>query len=178
MQYPMLLCLSRPSFLHSEDRQDPGFAECGHDRDGPLAVEGRLLSGHEVSRLEGSRGGRQIDRRPARWWGRRIAGRAAPGSCGVQPLAVVIAVAISVMVRVSRLTRTVRRWTAMAGSPRLAAIRKMACSEDAHGSSPLSRACRAASQLMAARGWPVLMPVPAVMVRRKASRCRKCPWLI
>ena len=26
-----------------------GFAECGHDRDGPLAVEGRLLSGHEVS---------------------------------------------------------------------------------------------------------------------------------
>ena len=29
-----------------------GFAECGHDRDGPLAVEGRLLSGHEVSRLE------------------------------------------------------------------------------------------------------------------------------
>jgi hypothetical protein len=33
----------------------------------------------------------------------------------------------------------------MAGSPRLAAIRKMACSEDAHGSSPLCRACRAAS---------------------------------
>jgi hypothetical protein len=26
-----------------------GFAEDGHDRDGPLAVEGRLLSGHEVS---------------------------------------------------------------------------------------------------------------------------------
>jgi hypothetical protein len=48
----MLLFLSRPSFLHSGDRQDPGFAECGHDRDGPLAVEGKLLSGHEVSRLE------------------------------------------------------------------------------------------------------------------------------
>jgi len=28
------------------------LAECGHDRDGPLALEGRLLSGHEVSRLE------------------------------------------------------------------------------------------------------------------------------
>jgi hypothetical protein len=41
----MLLCLSRSSFLHSENRQDPGFADCGHDRDGPLAVEGRLLSG-------------------------------------------------------------------------------------------------------------------------------------
>jgi len=24
----------------------------GHDRDGPLAVEGRLLAGHEVSRVE------------------------------------------------------------------------------------------------------------------------------
>ena len=30
-----------------------GFAEDGHDRDGPLAVEGRLLSGHEVSWKEG-----------------------------------------------------------------------------------------------------------------------------
>ena len=38
----MLLCLSRPSFLHSGNRQDPGFAECGHDRDGPLAVEGEV----------------------------------------------------------------------------------------------------------------------------------------
>src|SRR5260370_7258401 len=159
MQYPMLLCLSRPSFLHSEDRQDPGFGECGHDRAGPLAVEGRLLSGHEVSRLEGSRGGRQIDRRPARGCGSRIAGRAAPGSCGVQPLAVVIAVAISVMVRVSRLPGTVRRWTGMAGAPRLAAIRKMACSEDAHGSSPLSRASRAPSHLLAATRFPVLILV-------------------
>ena len=66
----------------------------------------------------------------------------------------------------------------MAGSPRLAAIRRMACSEEAQGSSPVSRACRAASQLMAASGWPVLMLVQAVMVRRKASRCRKCPWLM
>ena len=40
-------------FFILENRQDPGFAECGHDRDGPLAVEGRLLSGHEVSGLEG-----------------------------------------------------------------------------------------------------------------------------
>lgn len=30
----------------------PGLLRCGHDRDGPLAVEGRLLSGHELSRLE------------------------------------------------------------------------------------------------------------------------------
>jgi hypothetical protein len=79
----MLLCLSRPSFLHSGNRRDPGFAECGRDRDGPLAVEGRLLSGHEVSRSERSRGGRQIVRRPARGCGSRIAGQAAPGGCGV-----------------------------------------------------------------------------------------------
>ncbi len=39
----MLLCLSRPSFLQFGNRQDRGFAECGHDRDGPLAVEGTLL---------------------------------------------------------------------------------------------------------------------------------------
>jgi hypothetical protein len=42
-------------------------------------------------------------------------GRAAPGSCGVQSLAVVIAVATSVMVRVSRLPGTVRRRTGLAG---------------------------------------------------------------
>jgi hypothetical protein len=89
-----------------------------------------------------------------------------------------MAVAIRVMLRVSRLPRTVRRWTGMAGSPRLAAIRKMACSEDAQGSCPVCRARRAASQLMVASGWPVQMLVPAVMVRRKASRCRKCPWLM
>ena len=29
-------------FFHSGNRQDPGFAECGHDRDGPLAVEGEV----------------------------------------------------------------------------------------------------------------------------------------
>jgi hypothetical protein len=66
----------------------------------------------------------------------------------------------------------------MAGSPRLAAIRRMACPEEAQGSSPPSRACRAASRLMTAGGWPVLMLVLAVMVRRKASRCRKCPRLM
>src|SRR5271165_1598601 len=38
-----------------------------------------------------------------------------------------MAVVTRVMLRVSRLPRTVRRWTGMAGSPRLAAIRKMAC---------------------------------------------------
>jgi hypothetical protein len=27
-------------------------------------------------------------------------------------------------------------------------------------------------------GWPVLMLVPVVMARRKAPRCRKCPWLM
>ncbi len=64
------------------------------------------------------------------------------------------------------------------GSPRLAAIRKMSCPEDAQGSCPVSRTRRAASQLMTASGWPVLMLVPAVMVRRKASRCRKWPWLM
>lgn len=74
--------------------------------------------------------------------------------------------------------RTARRRTGMAGSPRLAAIRRMACSEDAQGNCPASRACRAVSQSMMASGWPVLMLVLVVMVRRKASRCRKCPWLM
>src|SRR6266487_3156609 len=83
-----------------------------------------------------------------------------------------MASATRVMLRVSRLPRTARRRTGMAGSPRLAAIRRMACSEEAQGSCPASRACRAASQPMMASGWPV------VMVRRKASRCRKCPWLM
>jgi hypothetical protein len=31
---------------------------------------------------------------------------------------------------------------------------------------------------MAASGWPVQMLAPAVMARRKASRCRNCPWLM
>ena len=53
-----------------------------------------------------------------------------------------------------------------------------ACSEEAQGRSPSSRACRASCQLMTASGWPVLMLVPAVMTRRKAWRCRKCPWLM
>jgi alcohol dehydrogenase, propanol-preferring len=51
----------------NRNRRGLDVLRCGHDRDGPLAVEGRLLSGHEVSRPErGSRGGRQIVRRPAR----------------------------------------------------------------------------------------------------------------
>jgi len=37
----------------------------GHDREGPLLAEGRLLSGHEVSSWRWARGGRRIDRRPA-----------------------------------------------------------------------------------------------------------------
>ena len=42
------------------------IAEGGHDRDGPLAVEGRLLSGHGVSRPDWGPGdGRRIVRRPA-----------------------------------------------------------------------------------------------------------------
>ena len=133
------------------------LADCGHDRDGPLAVEGRLLSGHEVSRLERVPRWPGDPQKASTWVRQPNRGPGRPGSCGVQPLAVVIAVATSVMVRVSRLPRTVRRWTGMAGSPRLAAIRRMACSEEAQGSSPPSRACRAASQLMAASGWPVLM---------------------
>ena len=48
----MLLCLSRPSFFLLEVGKIVELLRCGHDRDGPLAVEGRLLSGHEVSRLE------------------------------------------------------------------------------------------------------------------------------
>src|SRR5690242_18524524 len=74
-----------------------------------------------------------------------------------------------VMVRASRLPGTVRRRTGISGSPRLAAIRKMACSEDAQGMCPASGAYRAASQPMTASGWPVLMLVPAWMMRRKAS---------
>jgi len=31
---------------------------------------------------------------------------------------------------------------------------------------------------MVASGWPVQMLVSAVMVRRNAPRCRKCPWLM
>ena len=73
-----------------------------------------------------------------------------------------------VMLRVSRLPGTVRRWTGMAGLPRLAAIRKIAWSEDAQGISPVSSARRAASQPIVASGWPVLMLVPALMMRRKA----------
>lgn len=68
-----------------------------------------------------------------------------------------------VMVRLSRLPRAVRRRTGMAGSPRLATIRRLACSEDAQGSCPSSRACRAVCQLMTARGWPVLMLVAMVI---------------
>lgn len=63
----------------------------GHDRDGPLAVEGRLLSGHEVSRVErGSRGGRRIGLRPARGCGSRLKGQVAPGSCGSGAVAEVV----------------------------------------------------------------------------------------
>ena len=66
----------------------------------------------------------------------------------------------------------------MPGSPRLAAIRKIACSEDAQGICPASRARRAASQPIVASGWPVLMLAPVLMMRRKASRCRKFWWLM
>jgi len=72
----------------------------------------------------------------------------------------------------------VRSRTPMAGSPRLAAIRKIACSEDAQGICPACRARRAASQPVMASGWPVLMLAPVLMMRRKASRCRKFWWLM
>lgn len=176
---PMLLCLSRPSFLHSGNRRDRGFAECGHDRDGPLVVEGRLLSGHEVSRLERVPGaaGRSIE---GQHGGAAAESRARPPPGKLRDLAVGGGDRRGDQGdgAGAGLPRTARRQTGMAGSPRLAAIRRMACSEEAQGSSPLSRACRAASQLMAASGWPVLMLVPAVMVRRKAWRCRKWPWLM
>jgi hypothetical protein len=58
-----------------------GLLRCGHDRDGPLAVEGRLLSGHEVSRLERVPG-RPADRfKASSGCGSRYEGQAAPGSC-------------------------------------------------------------------------------------------------
>src|ERR1700761_1009997 len=57
-----------------------GFAEDGHDRDGPLAVEGRLLSGHEVS-SRGVPGGPAGRLKASTGGGSRLAGRAAPGSC-------------------------------------------------------------------------------------------------
>src|SRR5262245_14602584 len=61
----MLLCFVKASF-ESAERFVAWIAEGGHDRDGPLAVEGRLLSGHDVSRPERGPGdGRRIDRRPA-----------------------------------------------------------------------------------------------------------------
>jgi len=59
-----------------------GLLRCGHDRDGPLAVEGRLLSGHEVSRAERVPG-RPADRiKAGNGCGSRYEGQAAPGSCG------------------------------------------------------------------------------------------------
>ena len=88
-------------------------------------------------------------------------------------MAAVTASVTRVMLRRSRLPRTVRSRTPMAGSPGLAAIRKIACSDDAHGICPVSRARRAASQPIVASGWPVLMLAPVLMMRRKASRCRK-----
>src|ERR1700683_3993594 len=89
-----------------------------------------------------------------------------------------MALVTRVMVRASRLPRTVRSRTLMAGSPRLAAIRKIACSEDAQSSCPVSRARRAAAQRIVASGWPVLMLAAVLMMRRKASRCRKFWWLM
>jgi hypothetical protein len=93
-------------------------------------------------------------------------------------LAVVMALVTRVMLRRCRLPRTVRSRTPMAGSPRLAAIRKIACSEDAPGICPVSRALRAASQPIVASGWPVLILAPVLMMRRNASQYRKFSWLM
>ena len=67
-------------FFILEIRQSPAFAEVGHDRDGPLGVEGRLLSGHWIQQAGvGSRGGRQIDRKPAAGVRQPISGPDRPG---------------------------------------------------------------------------------------------------
>jgi hypothetical protein len=64
-----------------------GAALCGQDREGPLRVEGRLLSGHAGSGSGVAGGGRQIDRRPAPGCGSRLEGQAAPGVGGCQSAA-------------------------------------------------------------------------------------------
>ena len=54
------------AFYERDSRRVCFLLKGGHDREGPLLAEGRLLSGHEVQQLEmGARSGRRIDRRPA-----------------------------------------------------------------------------------------------------------------
>src|SRR2546423_11064635 len=60
----MLLCFIK-AFYELDTRRVCFLLKGGHDRDGPLLAEGRLLSGHEVSSWRWARGGRRIDRRPA-----------------------------------------------------------------------------------------------------------------
>jgi hypothetical protein len=59
----MLLCLSRPLLfsLFLGNRRVLDLLRDGHDRDGPLAVEGKLLSGHEVSRGDPGAAGRSFE---------------------------------------------------------------------------------------------------------------------
>src|ERR1039457_2329423 len=82
----MLLCLSMARmmfwffiFRGSGNVALAGAAGCGHDREGPLRVEGRLLLGHAGSGSGVTGSGRQIDRRPAPGCGSRLEGQAAPG---------------------------------------------------------------------------------------------------
>jgi hypothetical protein len=60
------LCFVKGFLLNRRKGFVAWVAEGGHHREGPLAVEGRLLSGHGVSRPDGGPGGgRRIVRRPA-----------------------------------------------------------------------------------------------------------------
>ena len=52
----------------------------GHDREGPLLAEGRLLSGHEVSSWRWARGGPADRSQASTGCGSRLAGQAAPGA--------------------------------------------------------------------------------------------------
>ena len=61
----------------------------------------------------------------------------------------------------------------MAGSPRLAAIRRIASCYLVQGRRPASRAWMAAFQRITATGSPEQMLLPAAMMRRKPGWCRK-----
>ena len=102
--------------------------------------------------------------------GRRAVPRRGAAARGAgQPLAALMASVTRAMLRVSRLPRLSRRLMAMPGSARLAAMRRMACSEVEQGSWPFSRAWMAAFHRMTASGCPVVTEDPAAMMRRNAG---------
>ena len=61
----------------------------------------------------------------------------------------------------------------MPGSARLAAIFRIACSDAEQGRCAVCRAWTAAFHRMTASGCPVVMLLPAAMMRRKAGSPRK-----